>query len=161
MKKQIYLLATIFTLLITGLAAHAQDYKSAAGLKFGPFEIGPSYKYFFDKDRAGEAIVGFRDGGAVVTGLYEIHVPVFNVDKLKFYYGGGAHLGAITAGTYNDGRDYYANDRLKIGVDGLIGLEYMVPKSPIVIGVDLDPRIEFATGSVFDIGPALNLRYAF
>lgn len=161
MKKSILLFFTIATLAITGLTAKAQDYQKAAGLKFGPYEIGPSFKYFMTQSTAVEGILGFRKGGAVLTGLYQIHVPVFDVDKLKFYYGAGGHLGAIGSGTYDDGRHIYTNNRLKIGLDALVGLEYLVPQSPVVIGVDLDPRIEFATGSVFDIAPALNLRYSF
>ncbi|MCJ8210375.1 hypothetical protein MUY27_11705 [Mucilaginibacter sp. RS28] len=160
MKKAIYVLFTIaaFT-FINASKAKAQDYKLAAGLKFGPFEIGPSIKYFLMPDQAIEGIVGFRKGGAVVTGLYTFHVPLFDVDKLKFYYGAGAHIGGIEAGTY-DNKIYY-DRRLKLGLDGVIGAEYLIPQSPIVIGVDLDPRIEVATGSVFSIAPALNLRYTF
>jgi hypothetical protein len=47
-----------------------------------------------------EGILGIRNHGLVVTGLYEIHQPAFNVPKLKFYYGFGAHVGAVGSGVY-------------------------------------------------------------
>lgn len=162
MKKTIYFIIVIAAFVITGKQAQAQvSYRSAVGLKFGGYEIGPSIKYFFDNDQAIEGILGFRKGGAVVTGLYEKHVPIFNVDKLNFYYGGGFHIGGIDKGTYNDGRDYYDNKRILIGLDGVIGVEYTIPQTPISLSVDLDPRIEFATGSTFDLAPALGIKYSF
>ena len=90
MKKTIYFIIAIAAFVITGKQARAQDnsYKTAVGLKFGGYEIGPSIKWFYDNNQALEGIFGFRSGGAVVTGLYEMHVPIFNVDKLNFYYGG-------------------------------------------------------------------------
>ncbi|WDF56248.1 hypothetical protein [Mucilaginibacter sp. KACC 22063] len=161
MKKGIYTLLTIGILAITGLNAKAQDYRTGVGVKFGPYEIGPSVKYFFDEKQAVEAILGFRNKGAVVTGLYEMHVPIFNVDKLKLFYGGGVHIGGIDKGYYNDGRTYYDNRRLKFGFDGVVGVEYILPQTPISISVDLDPRLELATGTVFDVAPALGLKYTF
>ncbi|OKS87957.1 hypothetical protein [Mucilaginibacter polytrichastri] len=163
MKKTIYFIIAIAAFIITGNQARAQDnsYNTAVGLKFGGYEIGPSIKWFFNNNQALEGIFGFRKGGVVVTGLYEMHVPIFNVDKLNFFYGGGAHIGGIDKGTYNDGRDIYTNRRILIGFDGVIGAEYTIPNSPISISVDIDPRLELATGSVFDIAPALGLKYSF
>ncbi len=161
MKRSAYLFLTLILLTTSALRVKAQDYKTAAGLKFGGYEIGPSIKWFYNKDVALEGIIGFRTGGAVFTGLYEMHVPAFNVDKLKFFYGGGAHIGGISSGSYNGGRDVYNNSRILAGLDAAVGLEYLFPRSPIAISIDLDPRIEFATGPVFDLAPALGLKYSF
>lgn len=161
MKRAIYYLFALALLTVTGLKAQAQDYRTGVGIKFGGYEIGPSVKYFFDQDKAIEGILGFRNKGAVVTGLYEMHVPIFNVDKLKLFYGGGLHIGGIDKGYYDDGRTYYDNRRIKFGFDGVIGVEYIIPQSPISISVDLDPRLELATGTVFDVAPALGVKYTF
>lgn len=168
MKKTTSALLLFFAMLFMAIQSNAQtttgaadghDYQTAVGLKFGPYEIGPSVKYFFQGGDAIEGVLGFRSHGVVITGLWERHVPIFNVDQLKFFYGGGGHFGPMTSG-YHDG-SYYADRTVKLGVDGVIGLEYLVPNTPIAISVDVDPRVEFVTGSTFDIAPALGLKYAF
>ncbi|QQL50091.1 hypothetical protein [Mucilaginibacter ginkgonis] len=161
MKKYTFLLSLVSMLMLGALKVQAQDYPTAAGLKFGGYEIGPSIKWFADEHTALEGIAGFRSGGFAITGLYEVHTRAFNVDKLNFFYGGGAHLGSLRPGSYNGGRNIYDNNRLLIGADGVVGLEYLFPGSPIVMSVDLDPRIEFATGPVFDLAPALGIKYSF
>ncbi|MEN0056861.1 MAG: hypothetical protein AAGC65_24495, partial [Mucilaginibacter sp.] len=134
------------------------------GLKFGAYEIGPSIKYFMDKNTALEGILGIRDHGVVLTGLYEIHQPAFNVDKLNFYYGFGGHLGSVGSGFYKriGGDDeYYNGKHILIGADATLGLEYTIPNAPIAISLDLNPRLELARGPFFDLAPGLGLKYTF
>ncbi|AMR34374.1 hypothetical protein A0256_24420 [Mucilaginibacter sp. PAMC 26640] len=163
--KKITLIALILgSFLLIANRAAAQDYKTAVGLKFGAYENGPSIKYFLDEGTALEAIIGLRSHGAVLTGLYELHKPAFNVTALKFYYGFGAHLGAVGAGNYRTfgGDDrLYTNNRLLLGADGVIGLEYKIQDAPIAISLDLNPRVEIATGPFFDLAPGLGLKYTF
>ena len=162
MKNTTYILAFFFAFLLAGNRANAQDYKWAAGLKFGGYEIGPSGKYFMQSNVALEGIIGFRNQGVVVTGLYEIHQPAFKVDKLKFYYGFGAHLGSVGRREYMYfGNPRYYDASLLIGVDGVLGLEYIIPKSPIAVSLDLNPRVELARGPLFDIAPGLGVKYTF
>src|ERR1700743_329000 len=132
MKKLLSYLSVLTLLLLAGQQLHAQDYPFAAGLKFGGYENGLSVKYFTTKDVSLEGILGFRSHGVVFTGLYEINQVAFNVPELKFYYGAGAHIGAIDSqydriGTSS--QDYNGNSIL-LGADGVIGLEYVIPKSP-------------------------------
>jgi len=164
MKKITYVLLFSVSFLLIGKRSQAQDYKVAAGLKFGAYEIGPSGKYFLDKNTALEGILGIRDHGLVITGLYEIHTPAFNVDKLNFYYGFGGHLGSIGSGYYKRfGSDdqFYKDRHLLLGADGVLGLEWMVPNSPIAVSLDLNPRLEVATGPFFDIAPGVGVKYTF
>jgi len=115
-------------------------------------------------DVALEGIAGFRDHGLVITGLYEFHQEAFGVHELKFYYGAGAHIGAIGSGVYqrfNGDNQPYNRSSILLGVDGVLGLEYRIPKSPIAISLDLNPRAELATGPFFDIAPGLGLKYTF
>lgn len=142
----------------------ASNYQIAAGLKFGGYENGISGKYFFKDNTAIEAILGFRSHGVVITALYEIHQIAFNVPALKFYYGFGAHIGGIGNGTYrrfNGDNHVDANNHIILGADGVIGLEYKIPEAPIAVSLDLNPRIELATGPFMDIAPGLGIKYTF
>jgi hypothetical protein len=169
MKKVVLSLAVLLSFLLIGNKTFAQDtqdkqdYKTAVGLKFGAYEDGVSVKYFATNAISYEGVLGFRDHGIVVTGLYEINQEAFNVPALKFYYGFGAHLGAEGKGDYqrlgND--EYYNSSHLLFGADGVLGLEYIIPQSPIAVSLDLNPRVEVATGPFFDIAPGLGLKYTF
>jgi hypothetical protein len=169
MKKTTYLLFAIISFLLIATRSDAQqsnpqDYKFAAGLKFGGFENGISLKYFMDTNTALEGVIGFRQNGVVITGLYEIHQEVFDVKELRFYYGFGAHIGSIGKGTYrrfNGSDETYNTAQLLLGADGVAGLEYAIPNSPIAVSLDLNPRVELATGPFFDIAPGLGIKYAF
>jgi hypothetical protein len=155
MKKSTILLLFITSLILFSKRAKAQDYTVAAGLKFS-YEYGPSGKYFIDKTDAIEAILGLRSHGAVFTGLWERHIPLLDVDKLKLYYGFGAHIGGVGNNT-----NPKFNNTLLLGADGIVGVEYVIPESPIAISVDLNPRLEFGHGPYFDLAPGLGLKYIF
>jgi hypothetical protein len=169
MKKVVFSVAVLFSFMLIAnrsLAQNSQDsqdYKTAVGLKFGAYEDGISVKYFASPDISYEGILGFRNHGVVVTGLYEINQEAFNVPALKFYYGFGAHIGAEGKGDYqrlgND--EYYNSSHLLLGADGVLGLEYVIPQSPIAVSLDLNPRVEVATGPFFDIAPGLGIKYVF
>jgi hypothetical protein len=167
MKNSIICTFIIASFLLISQKSNAQQtdyYRTAVGLKFGGYENGPSVKYFATNDVALEGILGIRSHGLVVTGLYEIHMEAFGVRELKFYYGAGAHLGSIGSGTYQrfGGSDQvYTKSQILLGADGVFGLEYFIPRSPIAVSVDLNPRAELATGPFFDIAPGLGVKYAF
>lgn len=171
MKKSLLTLTILLSVLLISKQSNAQSadnnstsYQTAVGLKFGGYENGISAKYFATSDVSYEGILGFRDHGVVVTGLYEISQEAFSVPALKFYYGFGAHLGGIGKGTYDrfGGNDeYYNSGHILLGADGVLGLEYMIPQSPIAVSLDLNPRLELATGPFFDIAPGLGIKYVF
>ncbi len=164
MNKLKYILLFSVAFLFIGKKSQAQDYQTAIGLKFGAYEVGPSIKYFTDKNTALEGIIGIRDHGVVFTGLYEKSTTAFNVDKLSFYYGFGGHLGSVGSGYYKrfGGDDeYYNGKHILIGADAVVGLEYVIPNAPIAISLDLNPRLELARGPFLDIAPGLGLKYTF
>src|ERR1700761_714718 len=106
MKSAKYFLFLLGALLFVGKTTQAQDYKPdyqfAAGLKFGGYENGISGKYFMNPTTSLEGDIGIRSNhGLVVTGLYELNQKAFNIDGFKFYYGFGAHIGAVGAGYYH------------------------------------------------------------
>jgi hypothetical protein len=164
MKKTFLLLFISAFLLLFQQKANAQSYKYAAGLKFSGYENGISGKYFLNQGTALEGVLGFRNHGLVITGLYEIHQTAFNLPDLKFYYGFGAHLGAVGSGNYQrygSDDEYYNSSSILLGADGVLGLEYVIPESPIAISVDLNPRLELARGPFFDLAPGLGIKYIF
>ncbi|WP_374949146.1 hypothetical protein [Mucilaginibacter sp.] len=167
MKKLTFIALLLSCFLLTAKSSFAQDvtpdYKIAAGLKFGGYENGLSVKYFMNSTTALEGILGIRNHGAVVTGLYELHQQIFNAEGLRLYYGAGAHIGAVGRGefkTFGDDK-YYNSNRILIGADGVLGLEYKIPEAPIAISLDINPRLELATGPFFDLAPGLGLKYTF
>jgi hypothetical protein len=166
--KKLLLSALLFNVILfaaNGLKAQIQpqSYQFAAGLKFGGYENGISGKYNAGNDVSLEAIIGFRSSGVVITGLYEINQTAFNVPELKFYYGAGAHIGSIgnSYQRFGSNGQVYANNQLLLGVDGVIGLEYLIPKSPIAVSLDLNPRVELAGGPFVDLAPGLGVKYTF
>ncbi|MEO7214778.1 hypothetical protein [Mucilaginibacter sp.] len=163
MKKISFIAFILCSFLLIANRSQAQDYKTAAGVKFGGYENGFSVKHFLDERTALEGIVGIRSHGAVLTGLYELHQPAFNTAGLKFYYGFGAHLGSIGKGNYRTfGNDqYYDSNHILLGADGVLGLEYKIADAPIAVSLDLNPRLELATGPFFDLAPGLGLKYTF
>ncbi len=163
MKKILFNLLFLTVIFCGGQVARAQTYQTAAGLRFS-YEGGASIKYFTSPTIALEGVLGFRTKGAVVTGLFEIHQTAFNVAELKFYYGAGAHIGGVGRGDYKVyGGDYqvYTTSSPLLGVDGVIGLEYLIPDSPIAVSLDLDPRIELFRGSLFNLQASVGIKYAF
>ena len=96
MKK----LSLVLILIIAfGVALSAQEYKNAAGFRFG-LSNGLTFKRFINSDSALEGILTSRWHGFNVTGLYEVHKNLFNDSQINFFYGFGGHLG-IWNGKYN------------------------------------------------------------
>ncbi len=103
MKKILFILSVSVAFLLISKESHAQEtggqnYQTAIGLKFGGYENGISIKYFANPSVAFEGVLGFRDHGVVITGLYEFNQEAFGVPELKFYYGAGAHIGSESSG---------------------------------------------------------------
>lgn len=163
MKKLLFSFLFLSATTLCFKSASAQTYQTAAGLRFS-YESGISLKYFTDPTVALEGVLGFRKKGVVFTGLWEKHQVAFNVPELKFYYGFGAHIGGVGKGgysVYNGDYEVYRNPSVLFGADGVIGLEYMIPATPIAISADLDPRIEIFRGPLFNLAPSLGIKYAF
>lgn len=164
-KTLTFLSLSLIVLLLSDISAKAQSYNTGIGFRAGGYENGITIKHFTDSETAVEGIIGFRPGVFVVTGLYEKHATAFSEPSLKWYYGIGAHIGAISEGRryrryYGDDDDFYANGLL-LGADAILGLEWKMPEIPFTLGVDLHPRLELAKGPFLDIEPGFSLRYVF
>ena len=134
MKTKILVLAVLTSLFSLNL--RAQDYVNAIGLR-GGLSQGITFKHFISTTDAVEGILATRWGGFNITGLYERHMGAFDVERLYFYYGAGAHLGFWNGDAnpwFDDNNSYTV-----LGIDGILGLEYVFTEIPFNIGLDWKP----------------------
>jgi hypothetical protein len=132
MKKFLLIISVIFS-MTSGL--QAQDYENAVGLRLGPSN-GVSFKHFFTTNDAAEGILTARWGGFNLTGLVERHTSALKTDGLYFFYGAGAHFGSFNNSWFND-----TSNHLVIGIDGILGFEYVFSEIPVNVSLDWKPGI--------------------
>ncbi len=156
MRKVI--LTAILAISIVALSS-AQEYNTGIGLR-GGLSQGLTLKHFVRSKAALEGILSTRWSGFVITGLYEVHNIAFDVDRLRWFYGGGGHIGFWNGNnvTWGDAGSSYT----VIGIDGILGIEYSFSEAPINIGIDWKPAINLVgyTGFWAD-GGAISIRYIF
>jgi len=152
------ILTFLLAISIVALSS-AQDYNTGIGLRAG-LSQGLTLKHFINHKAAFEGILSTRWAGFDVTGLYEVHNIAFDVDRLRWYYGGGAHIGFWNGNNvaWGDAGSQY----VVLGIDGILGIEYSFTEAPINIGVDWKPAINLVgyTGFWGD-GGAISVRYIF
>lgn len=151
---------------LSSVAQSATSYQTALGIKFYPGAI--TLKHFLKREAAIEGQIAFWDFGTQITGLYEFHKDISDVQGLKWYIGPGAHIGFWN----NHWRDYYYDyyrthpyGGAYIGIDGIIGLDYKIQKAPINLSLDWQPAINFGSGPAYygfyAGGGGLAIRYTF
>ena len=100
--------------------------------------------------------LGFGFRSYRITGLYEKHKNAYDVSGLYWYYGVGAHLAYWNFPGCNtwkwNGYKWLivsgpncVNSGVGFGVDGILGMEYLIPDLPITVAIDVKPYIEFST----------------
>ena len=129
----------------------SETYDFAIGVKMYPGAI--TLKKSIGDDKYLEGIAAFWKRGVRTTVLYEVQAPLFDVDGLNWYYGGGAH-----AGFYNS--KYYEGTTL-LGIDGVLGIDFKIKGAPINLSIDWQPSFEFGNGSGFEGWGGLGVRIAF
>jgi hypothetical protein len=148
MKKSIICLVII----ASSFAAFSQPYQLGGGLRFD-YNLGLDVKYFVNSNAALCGILGFGNGLAL-TGLYEIH-KTLDIKNLYFYYGGGGHV-MNNGYNYFDSR-YYVGP--SVGINGVVGFEYILKDIPLSLALDLMPIIDTNIG--FDLFLGITARYLF
>jgi hypothetical protein len=151
------LLTLIMTVSIM-LLVRGQEYKTALGLR-GGFSSGLTIKHFTGSKAAFEGLLTTRWQGFVITGLYEIHNIAFDVNRLRWYYGGGAHIGF-----YNGSHVYwgtYGTEYTIVGIDGILGMEYTFSEIPINIGIDWKPVLNIVGYSGLWSEGGISVRFVF
>jgi hypothetical protein len=162
--KKIFL--GIVAVLLIASSAQAQ-YNFAVGLRSGGTS-GLTLKKNYGST-ALEGIVGFWHDGFSATLLWERNENAFGEPGFNWYYGLGGHLavygdefdGHKGPSWYNHPHDY-DDSALGLGIDGIVGLEYKIPKAPIAISIDLKPYIEIVDGGAFfSPDPGIGIKVAF
>ncbi|MEX2511896.1 MAG: hypothetical protein WD398_03230 [Cyclobacteriaceae bacterium] len=155
-------LAIAVVALFLGLSVYnessAQSYATSAGLRLGVTN-GLTIKHFIKDNTALEGIIHSRYRGVILTGLYEVHKDINDVRGLRWFYGGGGHVGfwGSSIGRY----DSYRNTTI-IGIDGIIGLDYLFEDFPLNVSLDYKPAFNLTGVTGFwGTESALSLRYAF
>jgi hypothetical protein len=162
MKKSIILSAIVC--FITFSSAKAQDfntsseYSTAVGVKF-LHGAGVTFKHFLNDKAALEGIAFWGAGSLRVTGLYELHFDINELDGLKWYVGPGAHIGFYQSAAIKNTSN---NSSSFIGIDGVLGLDYKIKGAPLNVSLDWQPTFEFGQGGGFvgSLG-GFGLRYTF
>jgi hypothetical protein len=156
MKK---IILTLTLVIFISVYVSAQDYNTGIGLRLG-FSNGLTVKHFLSQRSAVEGLLATRWRGFDITGLYEVHNQAFDVERLNWYFGGGAHVGFWNGDNTNWG-DRGINYTI-IGVDGILGIEYNFREVPINMSLDWKPAFNLTgyTGFWGD-GGALSIRYIF
>lgn len=130
-------IVTLLATATTNLRAQSMgsDYTTAIGAKFYPG--GLTLKHFIREDRALEALLYVWGEGYRITGLYEFHGDIAGVDGLKWYAGGGGHIGAFNDEWKSDNPN--KNHGTNIGIDGVLGLDFKFTGAPINMSLDWQP----------------------
>ena len=143
-------IVAIIILLVSG--AEAQENVKQAGFRFGN-TTGFTGRIITENNFAFEGILGFRNGGVQLYGLFEARRPLYlnRVDNMFLYFGGGAHIGFVRWNEYDryyDPYHGYYDDNYNwhigaaFGIDGIIGMEYVFTGAPISLAVDFKPFFE-------------------
>ncbi len=149
----------VFFIFFSFHLAWSQHYENGIGLRGGLYS-GITYKKFIGSDTAVEGILQTRWHGWEIVGLMEHHRDITSVNGLWWYYGYGAHLGF-----YDRNYTLWDIDErnvMVLGIDGVIGIELLIPHTPISIGLDWKPNFNIIGYSAFfGDGGAFSLRYTF
>jgi hypothetical protein len=154
-----YILTIIFAIAFVAVSS-AQDYRTGIGLRAG-YPVGLSVKHFVSSNTALEGILASQWRGFLITGLFEAHKRLADVNNLNWYYGFGAHVGF-----FNENADRYWGEPgtayTVVGIDGILGIEYNFEDIPVNLSLDWKPAFNLTgyTGFWGD-GGALSIRYIF
>lgn len=145
------------------MASYGQS-RNALGIR-GMGTTGLTYKHFNSRSRAIEIIMGFANNSFSLTGLYEKYANPFQSNYLDLYYGLGGHAVIRSNSRLGFERDRFedADDQFGLGVDGILGLELIIPNTPLAMSLDVKPFVEVVTsGNVyFGFDPGFGIKIFF
>jgi len=145
----------VFITVLSFQTTYSQDnsssYATAIGVKIYPGTI--TLKKSISGGNYFEGQAAFFNKGFRATVLYEFHNNINGANGLRWYYGGGPHLGFYKTNYYNGGT--------LLGVDGVLGLDYKLSGTPLNFSLDWQPSFEFGDGSGFEGWGGLAIRIAF
>jgi hypothetical protein len=167
MKKLLLVFCAAVLLCGVSTTSQAQQKDWAIGIRLGE-PAGLNVKKYIGKSNALDINIGaygnfygqraYKDGywrkGAAVMVNYLWQKQIPGAKGLQWYYGLGGQVGFRKYYWWDKSRynyEYYAEEtRVSLGITGMIGLEWFIPKAPISLFVDATPYIEIVP-SVFGI----------
>lgn len=149
---------TVIMVSFFALLANAQDYKTGVGLRVGPAS-GFTIKHFFSEKSALEGLLTTKWHGFDFTGLYEVHFPAFDTEYMRWFCGGGAHLGYYNGDYVEWGSP--GSTTAVMGFDGILGIEYTFEEVPINVGLDMKPVVNVIGHNGFWAEFGISARYVF
>ncbi|UYW02285.1 hypothetical protein K5I29_05125 [Flavobacterium agricola] len=165
MKK----ITTFLALVAASTSLFAQDYDNSIGLRFGSGyydAAGIAFKTFVSRDGAIEADLGFKNysrrnhnwTNVSVSGTYQHHFPIGNVENFKWFVGGGI----VFANSFSNHSD---REGFNMGIYPTGGVEYKLKNAPFVFSADIRPTIhvveayDYYNNAFFNTG--ITARYTF
>jgi hypothetical protein len=143
------------SLLLGSALAHAQPQgKFGAGFIVGE-PVGISWKYRTSYTNAFDGALGFLpDHG------YRVHVDYlwqsypFDEQNLAVHYGAGMAVGSGRSAYFNNNGTFFRNQEVGFGLRGVLGLNYLIRKTPLDLFVEFAPLIVLTpnSGSGVDLG---------
>ncbi|WP_345055796.1 hypothetical protein [Hymenobacter glaciei] len=128
------------------LPAAAQKYRTATGLRSDGNNYGLSIQQVFLPKATVEGLAMFAPRERSFTVLAERHFGILG-PSLNYYFGAGAHYG-----NNRESGDFW-------GFDGLVGAEYKIAFTRLVVSFDFKPTIEHGSDDWNRFPTALSLRY--
>jgi hypothetical protein len=162
--RSIFLLGTVLFFCKDAFAQLPSQH--AIGARFGS-ATGITYRYTLAEDRAIEGILSVQSNSRSsrfrLVGLYEWHKPL--TGDFSWFYGVGGSIGSYTYKAYRNaaGEQRNSSSELALSVDGIIGVEYNIPTTPLAVSLDVKPYFDFIQeSSIRLIDPfGLSIRYKF
>ncbi|WP_036155766.1 hypothetical protein [Maribacter forsetii] len=151
MKKLLFLVVAI--ILGSNVSNAQSDYTFAAGLGLDLFSgvtlVGPSAKYFFAEEHAGQAEIMFESGLTTITALYEYHGDISGADGLQWFAGAGPSFLLFGNGIGTE-----------VALRPVVGLDYKIDGVPLAFSFDWRPFIGLGDLLGNEVGAfGLGIRY--
>lgn len=147
--------------LFTGKAYAQSNYNTALGVRMG-WTTGVNVKFGAGKGYL-DVLLGSRPYVGSLTVLYEVQKQA-GEGNMQLYYGAGGHIATINHryyyGVWKDRVYYTYYNEMAYGIDGVLGLEIPITGSPVLIGLEVKPYMEFYGNGYRSISldPGLNIR---
>ncbi len=150
MKKFLVLTLVFFVSFYSiGQKPHRPNpYRIAGGVGYNPKLVEPyllSLKFYMKSGNAFELIGYNMKESWRGTLLFNPYTPLSKDGRFRFVIGPGVHVGWWKE-DYK--KNNYASNPI-VGVDGIVGFEYRIPKLPICVQGHYQPSIDFAGNNEF------------
>ena len=152
--KNFCLISALLILLLSSEKTMAQktgttEYQTAIGIKVFPFALSLKTKVGVRGKNSIEFLGYFKDGFRL-TGLYEFGGKLNTDGNLKWYLGFGGHAGFSDKSHGGD---------VKLGADGIIGLDYKFKNLPLNLSLDWQPALGIGEDNSFTNWGGLGVRF--